>query len=109
MKAATLVSRGSEKALYDLLWLFDQESELDLATLIALGTEVDGGMNAEGLLMNLVGTQLRESACDFSLTQKAGDVYAVVTRLQKNLVRGVESFLRGQPAPPIAALMRKLR
>lgn len=109
MKAATLVSRGSEKDLYDLLWFFDQESELDLATLIALGTEVDGGMNAEGLLTNLVGTQLRESACDFSLTQGAGDVYAVVTRLQKRLVRGLESFLRGQPTPSIAALIRKLR
>jgi len=66
-------------------------------------------MNAEVLLTNLVGTELRESACDFSLTQKAGDVYAVVTRFQKNLVRGVESFLRGQSAPPIAALIRKLR
>ncbi len=109
MKAATLVSRGSEKDLYDLLWLFDQESELDLATLMALGTEVDGGMNAEGLLTNLVGTRLRESACDFSLTQGAGDVYAVVTRLQKSLVRGLERFLRGQPAPLIAALIRKLR
>ena len=60
MKAATLVSRASEKDLYDLLWLFDQESELDLATLMALGMEVDGGRNAEGLLTNLVGTRLRE-------------------------------------------------
>ena len=109
MKAATLVSRGSEKDLYDLHWLFDQESELNLATLIALGTEVDGGMHAEALLTNLVGTQLRESACDFSLTQGSGDVYAVVTRLQKSLVRGIESFLRGRPAPSIAALVRKLR
>jgi hypothetical protein len=109
MKAATLVSRGSEKDLYDLRWLFDQESELDLATLIALGTEVDGGMNAEALLTNLVGTQLRESACDFSLTQGSVDVYAVVTQLQKSLVRGIESFLRGRPAPSIAALVRKLR
>ena len=109
MKAATLVSRGSEKDLYDLHWLFNQESELNLATLIALGTEVDGGMNAEALLTNLVGTQLRESACDFSLTQGSVDVYAVVTRLQKSLVRGIESFLRGRPAPSIATLIRKLR
>ena len=109
MKAATLVSRGGEKDLYDLQWLFEQDSGLDVPTLIALGAEIDGGMNAEALLINLVGTELHESACDFSLTQKAGDVYAVITRLQKSLVRGVESFLRGQPAPPIAALIRKLR
>ena len=109
MKSATLVSRGSEKDLYDLHWLFNQEHELDMPALIALGTEVDGGMNAEALLTNLVGTALRESACDFSLTQKPAAVYAVVTRLQKSLVRGAEIFLRGQPVPPIATLIRKLR
>ena len=109
MKAATLVSRGSEKDLYDLIWLFDQDTELDIPGLISLGSEIDGGMNAEALLTNLVATELRESACDFSLTKKAGDVYADVSRLQKTLVRGTESFLRGQPAPPIAALIRKLR
>lgn len=109
MKAATFVARASEKDLYDLHWLFAQESALDVPAPIALGTEVDGGMNAEALLTNLIGTQLRESACDFSLTQKAGDVYAVVTRIQKTLVRGVERFLRGRPVPSIAALIRKLR
>lgn len=109
MKAATLVSRGGEKDLYDLLWLFDQENELDVPTLIALGTEIDGGMNAEALLTSLVATELHKSACDFSLTQKADEVFADVTRLQKTLVRSVETFLRGQPAPPIAALIRKLR
>ena len=109
MKAATLVSRGSEKDLYDLHWLFGQESELDVPALIALGTEVDGGMNPEALLMNLVATELRESACGFSLTQQAGEVYVVVTRLQRTLIRAVETVLRGQPAPSIAALVRKLR
>ncbi len=109
MKAATLVSRGSEKDLYDLSWLFDQDRVLTVPTLIALGTEVDGGMNAEALLINLVATELRESACDFSLTQKAGEVHLVVKGLQKDLVRGAESYLRGQPAPPIAALLRRLR
>lgn len=109
MKAATLVSRGSEKDLYDLHWLFEQESELDVPALIALGAEVDGGMNPEALLMNLVATELRESACGFSLTQQAGEVYVVVTRLQRTLIRAVETVLRGQPAPSIAALVRKLR
>ena len=109
MKAATLASRGSEKDLYDLHWLFEQESALDVPALIVLGTEVDGGMNPEALLMTLVATELRESACGFSLTQQAGEVYAVVTRLQRSLIRGVETVLRGQPAPSIAALIRRLR
>lgn len=109
MKAATLGSRAGEKDLYDLIWLFDQDNELDVPTLIALGTEIDGGMNAEALLTNLVAAELHKSACGFSLTQKADEVFAEVTRLPKTLARAVETFLRGQPAPPIAALVRKLR
>ena len=109
MKAATLVSRASEKDLYDLAWFFEQEKQLDVTTLIALGKEVDGGMNAEAVLISLVGTQMRESACGFSVTQGPTEVLAVVTRVQEGLIEGVKSHLRKQPAPPIAALIRKLR
>jgi len=109
MKAATLVSRASEKDLYDLAWFFEQETQLDVPTLIALGKEVDGGMNEEALLISLVGTQMRESACGFSVTQSPTEVLAVVTRVQEGLIEGVKSHLREQPAPPIAALIRKLR
>jgi len=108
MKAATLVSRCSEKDLYDLAWLFDQEDELDLAELVALGEKMDGGMNAEAVLTSLVGTHLRQSACDFSRSQSARDVCAAITRLQTGLVRGLESYLRGQPPPRIAELIRRL-
>ena len=108
MKAATLVSRCGEKDLYDLVWLFDQAGELEVPDLIALGAEVDLGMNAEAVLASLVGTELRESACAFSLNQSAGEVHAAITRLERGLVQGLESHLRGQPAPPIAALIRRL-
>ncbi len=109
MKAATLVSRCSEKDLYDLMWLFKQASDLDVPALIALGEEVDGGMNAEAVFLNLVGTDLHKSASNFSLSQPADEVFADVTTLQKSLTQGVESFLRGQPPPPIAELIRKLK
>ena len=33
MKAATLVSRASEKDLYDLAWFFEQDEQLDVARL----------------------------------------------------------------------------
>jgi len=108
MKAATLVSRGAEKDLYDLVWLFEQDRALDVLALLALGSEIDAGMNAEALLINLVGTELRESACDFSLTEEAKDVFIKVTRLRAAVIQGLDSFLRGQPPPPIAALIRKL-
>jgi hypothetical protein len=108
MKAATLVSRCAEKDLYDLIWLFDQERELGVAELIALGSEIDAGMDAEAVLASLVGTELRESACGFSAGQSASEVYAAITELKRGLVRGLERHLRGQPAPPIAALLRRL-
>jgi len=109
MKAATLVSRAAEKDLYDLAWLFEQDDGLDVARLITLGSEVDGGINGEALLISLVGTEMRESACGFSLTRSPAEVLAEVIRVRKSLIQGVESYLRNQPAPPIAALIRKLR
>ncbi len=109
MKAATLVSRAAEKDLYDLTWLLEQDPGLDVPVLIALGSEIDGGMNAEAVLISLVGTELRESACDFSLSEAPGDVFTRVVRLRNALVQGLEAFLRGQPAPAIAALVRKLQ
>ena len=109
MKAATLVSRAGEKDLYDLSWLFKHDRRLDVPTLIGLGQQLDGGMNGEGLLISLVGTDLRESACGFSLTESAADVLATVTRVREGLIRGVERHLRAQPASPIAALIRALR
>ncbi|HEX9735442.1 MAG TPA: nucleotidyl transferase AbiEii/AbiGii toxin family protein [Thermoanaerobaculia bacterium] len=109
MKAATLVSRASEKDLYDLTWFFRQDDGLDVPTLLALGKEVDGGVNGEAVLISLVGTQMRESACDFSLTESAADVHAQVTGTRKALIQGVEIYLRDQAAPPIAGLIEKLR
>lgn len=109
MKAATLVSRASEKDLYDLAWFFSRKEPLDAAALLALGKEVDGGVNAEAVLISLVGTEMRESACDFSLTETPKQVLEQVTRVRTGLIRGVESLLRNQPAPPIAELIRRLQ
>jgi hypothetical protein len=109
MKAATLVSRASEKDLYDLAWFFDLDDSIDVPALITLGKEVDGGVNGEAMLVSLVGTEMRKSACGFSPNRSPVEVLAEVTRAQKGLIRGVESHLRERPAPPIAALIRKLR
>ncbi len=109
MNAATLVSRASEKDLYDLAWFFEQDDQLEVPTLIALGKEVDGGMSWEALLISLVGTEMGKTACGFSLTRTPEEVLAEVTRVQRGLIQGVESHLRKQPAPPIAALIRKLK
>jgi hypothetical protein len=109
MKAATLVSRASEKDLYDLAWFFRQDDQLDIADLIELGKEVDGGMTAEAVLTSLVAAEMQESACDFSLSQNPEEVLSEVVRVQKSLIQGVTSHLKEQPAPPIAALIQKLK
>jgi hypothetical protein len=75
---------------------------------IALGKQVDGGMNGEALLISLVGAQMHESACGFSRTESPPDVLARVSRVREGLIQGVESHHRKQPPPPIAALLRKL-
>jgi hypothetical protein len=109
MKCATLVSRASEKDLYDLAWLFSQVRQLDVPALIALGREIDGGMNAEGVLISLVGTEPVESACGFSRTEGAAEVLATVRRVRQALVDGLEAALRAQPTPPIAELIKRLK
>ena len=109
MKAATLVSRASDKDLYDLGWLFEQDERVDAPRLIELGQEVDAGMNGESVLFSLVGTEMQESACDFSRAEGPKEVFARVGRVRKGLIQGMESYLRSQPAPPIAALIRRLR
>jgi hypothetical protein len=108
-KAATLVSRASEKDLYDLAWFFRQDDRLDVATLIALGREVDSGVNGEAILISLVGTTMRKSACTFSESLSPEDVLKEVVRVQKSLIESTELYLRIRPAPPIAELIRKLR
>ncbi len=109
MKCATLVSRASEKDIYDLAWLFEHARELDVPALIALGSQIDGGMHAEGVLISLVGAEPAESSCGFSRTESAAEVLAVVRRIRRALMDGLEAFLREQPTPPIAALIQRLK
>ena len=109
MKAATLVSRCSEKDLYDLLWLLAEQSAIGVEDLVTLGVQIDGGMNAEAALMSIVGTNLRRSACGFSLTQDAGEVYRAIRSLKRGLEQSFEKLAKEQPLPEIGELIRKLR
>lgn len=108
-KAATLVSRCSEKDLYDLLWICEQNEQHDLNTLIELGAQIDAGMNAEAVLVSLATSQLSRSACDFSLTEPAADVFDKVVALKTELQQGFDRIAREQPAPRIGQLIRALK
>lgn len=109
LKAATLVSRCSEKDLYDLKWLFGRFPELELRALLELGSRIDGGVNAEAVLIGLAGARLRESACDFSTSETAAQAFEVVTSLRRDLEHGFELLAKNEPVPPIGALVRALR
>jgi len=108
-KTATLVSRCSEKDLYDLLWLFERFRDLDLPTLLERGARIDGGVHAEAVLLSLVGTRLDRSACGFSRTRSADDVFDAIQSLKTNLEHGLDQLAQDQAAPRIGKLIRALK
>lgn len=108
-KAATLVSRCSEKDLYDLKWLFSRFPDLDARKLISLGAEIDGGMTAESLLISLAGSSLVVASCGFSYSQDAEEVFAEIEALRKELMSAFEKAARREPTPAVGDLIRRLR
>lgn len=89
MKISTLISRASEKDLYDLNWLFANYHEPGVAELVECGKNIDGGMSVENLLISLNGSRLREEACHFLLkgsSLKPKDVLKVIEALRKKLI-----------------------
>lgn len=67
MKAACLVSRASEKDLFDLADMLGRLKHWDVALLISAGKTIDAGVDAETLLISLKGALLRREACHFLL------------------------------------------
>lgn len=109
MKAATLLSRCSEKDLYDLKWLFERFPALNTRELVPLGAEIDGGMNAESLLISLAGAPLQLESCDFSHSLSAEEVFAEIRPLKQRLMNAFDKVARSQPTPPVGELIRNLR
>ena len=67
MKAATLVSRCSEKDLYDLIWLCHAFPDRELPDLVELARTVDGGVTGETLMYSIGSTSLEREACGFAV------------------------------------------
>jgi len=113
MKIATLVSRCSEKDLYDLLWLKEQGDWPSIPDLVAQGQEIDAGVNAESILISLTMATPRSISCGFAMEQ-GHTAEAVLARvdgfraeLQQLLLAHLEAG--GPPPPAMAPLIRKLR
>lgn len=99
-KVATLVSRCSEKDLFDLAWMAEQIGALTIANWIEAGEKIDGGLNAETLLFTLQSANLRKEACHFLLPHSnlnAEAAYKKIIQLKKQLVDALLEYERSLP------------
>jgi len=110
-KAATLVSRASEKDLYDLIWLFDRFPALGPADLISLGQKIDGGLSAESILVSLSGAVLSEDACDFALDPGLSkkQIFARIQSLRKQLIEVLKDLGKVNPPPGLSEIVRRIK
>lgn len=116
MKIAALVSRCSEKGLFDLEWLFSAYGYPGAGALLELGRAFDGGVTAETLLFSLKSAFLRKEACHFLPPRSAIDAdeaFKKITRLQKKLIASVLEYERNLPSSEeikkLAAAVRRQR
>lgn len=111
LKGAALLSRCSEKDLYDLRWLRANRPGLDTAKLASAAARVDAGANPESFLISLSGAGLSEAACSFAAAQGVGaaEAFREVTALRKSLLKDFKALAAAAPAPAIAPLIARLR
>ena len=111
MKAATLVSRCSEKDLYDLIWLCNAFPERDLPDLIELARAVDGGVTGETLVYSIGSTRLEREACGFAAEfgVSAAAVLRQVTAFQGDLLAALDRHLTRGTTSPLRDLVRRIR
>lgn len=115
MKGSTLVSRASEKDLFDLHWLFKYFKNFEFAEFIRLAEQIDGGANAEAMLYNVSTTQIKESACDFSLRGSkqrcsSAEIFEVISNFRKELIDNLQQYLEDKPSShPLGKVIRALR
>ena len=111
-KIATLVSRCSEKDLYDLLWLMEEYPKMDIQTLISCGMEIDGGMNAESLLISISGANLQKESCGFAKICNIDEsrIYKRITVFQNELCKKISKFLHADKSQnPVQILLKDIR
>ncbi len=111
MKTAAIVSRCSEKDLYDLLWLLGRFDVLTLSEVLDLGAAVDAGVTPEGLLIALTGSDLSMERCGFSreLGRPKDKVLEEITALRRMLLKELPALAEKRPPPAIGDLIRRIR
>ncbi|HAZ14740.1 MAG: hypothetical protein A2X86_10405 [Bdellovibrionales bacterium GWA2_49_15] len=111
MKASTLISRCSEKDLYDIRWILGKMQEVTINDLLKWAQEMDAGAIPESLYNVVAGTVLRKAACDFSLTPEIGaeQIYKELRQFKKELAQAIEDAINKRPLPPLGKLFRLLK
>jgi hypothetical protein len=112
-KIATLISRCSEKDLYDLDWIFSKVGEIDIQKIINWGAQIDAGLNVETLLIGLQGAILRKEACHFLLPKSKVTVeqaFQKIVNLQKKLIQRLIKYEASlAPSKQIKALSQAVK
>lgn len=112
-KTACLISRASEKDLFDLDWMFEKRGAIDVDEILQAGAKIDGGMNVEALLISLNGSRLRKEACHFLLTGSTLTVekaYKKIAELKNTIIALLLEYEKRQPLnPEIKALAAAVR
>ena len=111
MKSAALVSRCSEKDLYDLIWLFQNLEGLKIPDIIASGKKIDAGLNPETLLYSVSSSQIRKEACNFSLVPGFDNkkVYSLISKFKKSLVRGLHEYISNNTSSELKAVIDRIK
>lgn len=112
MKLATLVSRCSEKDLFDLEWLMTNYKNLTVPEILKLGHEIDGGYHAESVLISLANAKTSAESCGFAVkfgvSQDA--VYERVVATKELFTRIFMDYLEAdRQTPEIGRLIRALK
>ena len=110
MKAATLVSRCSEKDLFDLIWLCNAYPDRALPELIELARTVDGGVTGETLLYSIGSTRLERDACGFAAEfgESEAAVFRQITAFQRELLTALDRHLTSHETSPLRDLVRRI-
>ena len=112
-KIATLVSRCSEKDLYDLVWLFRECHLNDWHALIDLGRKIDSGVQIESILLSILGTEPKASACGFaeSFGTPRKKVLEAIIRFKNKMSADLANLAQKEPnlSIPLRDLKKLLR
>ena len=109
-KVACLISRCSEKDLYDLDWIFSKIGKIDPKEMIQRGIEIDGGLSVETLLIGLQGATLRKEACHFLLPHSDITVekaYRKIVTLKESLIQTLLTYEKTTPPSSEARILKQ--